>query len=59
MQATLMLVALALVLAPVTAVLPEASAHYVCAGPRCDCPPDHEGTHVHVDTNPIDACADA
>lgn len=58
MRATLLLVAMALVLAPVTVMAPEASAHPVCVGDSCACPPNNEGTHVHVNPADRDACAD-
>lgn len=55
MKAKLLLVALALVMAPV-ALMPQATAHPICVAPGCECPPNNDGIHVHVDTNPLEPC---
>ncbi|HWH09175.1 MAG TPA: hypothetical protein VNX21_08245 [Candidatus Thermoplasmatota archaeon] len=47
MKPAILLVAAALAMAPVMLV-PEASAHLVCVDFGCNCPPERDGIHVHV-----------
>lgn len=55
MNAKVLLLAVAL-LAAATVLVPEASAHYVCVGPTCACPPNNDGLHFHVNTHTGEVC---
>ena len=53
---TLMLALLAIAVVVVPASAPEASAHPVCVGDTCNCPPENSGTHIHVNTYEPNVC---
>lgn len=55
MKATVLLLAMSVALVP-AALAPAASAHYVCAGSECACPPNNDGLHLHVNTHTGEVC---